>query len=429
MEQKKKTGIGHFGGYGWILIVAVFLVYAMSGCQNQTFSVLSDYYRNTVGWSTVQTSAIVTIAGLLVCVAQFCVGQLTTKKVSPRKLAAIGLIPSGGIYFICAFIHNNIVLFAIPFVICRVLAQTTSYQTNGVLVANWFPKKKGVVMGIVTMGIALAVTISTFLMGWGLQVAGVPGAYGIIGIIMIIAGILIGFVLRDYPEELGKYPDNDPTEKREVRTFQTEVSPWTTKHIFSTKEFWFVGFSMSIMLFSAGFMTQVVPVVLTSGFTPADIPILMTIIGVAAAVGSYICGVIDTKINTKVAIIICQICMIIMGALANTGVKALVIVALCCLAIILGGGSNYIVSFVQGYWGTRNFREVFRWMMPLASLISSLAPVVIAWIAEKFGGYGAAFWFASILGAISLVLILLVKPGFVNKKEAKWGVELTKFDE
>ena len=92
MEKQKKTGIAHFGGYGWILIVAVFLVYAMSGCQNQTFSVLSDYYKNTVGWSTVQTSAIVTIAGLLVCVAQFCVGQLTTKKVSPRKLAAIGLI-------------------------------------------------------------------------------------------------------------------------------------------------------------------------------------------------------------------------------------------------------------------------------------------------------------------------------------------------
>ena len=44
------------------------------------------------------------------------------------------------------------------------------------------------------------------------------------------------------------------------------------------------------------------------------------------------------------------------------------------------------------------------------------------------GGYGAAFWLASILGAISLVLILLVKPGFVNKKEEKWGVELTKFD-
>lgn len=428
MGNKKKSSIANFGGYGWVLIIAVFVVYAMSGSQNQTFSVLSEYYTEEIGWSTVQTSAVVTIAGLLVCVAQFCVGHLTTKKVSPRKLAAIGLIPSGVIYFICAFIKNDIVLFAIPFIICRVLAQTTSYQTNGVLVANWFPKKKGVVMGIVTMGIALAVTISTYLMGWGKEIAGVPGAYGIVGILMIISGIVIGFVLRDYPEELGKFPDNDPSEKRKVQHFQTDVSPWTTKRIFATKEFWFVGFSMSIMLFSAGFMTQVVPVVLSSGFTPADIPMLMTIIGVASAMGSYICGVIDTKINTKVAIIVCQIAMILMGFLANTGVKSLVIVSLCCLAIILGGGSNYIVSFVQSYWGTRNFREVFRWMMPLASLISSVAPVVIAWIAEKYGGYGATFWFASILGAISLVLILLVKPGFVNKKEKEWGIELTELD-
>lgn len=429
MEQKpKKSGMMNLGGYGWVLAIAVFFVYAMSGCQNQTFSVLSQYYTDEIGWSTVQTSAIVTIAGLLVCIAQFVVGQLTTKKVSPRRLAAIGLIPSGILYFICAFIKSNIILFAIPFIICRILAQTTSYQTNGVFISNWFPKKKGVVMGFVTMGISLAVTISTFLMGWGQKVAGVPGAYGIVGILMIAAGVVLGFVMRDYPEELGKYPDNDPTEVREVRELKASDSPWTTKRILSTKEFWFVGLSMSIMLFSAGFMTQIVPVVLTSGFSPADIPLLMTLVGVAAAVGSYIMGVVDTKVNTKVAIIVCQIAMIIMGALANTGVKWLVIVALVCLAVILGGGSNYIVSFVQGYWGTRNFKEVFRWMMPIATLISSLAPVVIAWIADNFGGYGAAFWFASFLGVVSLVLILLVKPGFVNKKEEKWGVELTKFD-
>ncbi|MDO4734007.1 MAG: MFS transporter [Lachnospiraceae bacterium] len=428
MEQKKKTGMMNLGVYGWILSICVFCVYALSGCQNQTFSVLSQYYTEEVGWSTVQTSAIITISGLIVCIFQFVVGQLTKKKVSPHKLAAIGLIPSGVLFILCAFLKSNIIVFAIPFIIARVLAQTTSYQTNGVLISNWFPKKKGVVMGFVTMGIALAVTISTFLMGWGQSLLGVPGAYGIVGVLMIIVGIIMGFVLKDYPEDLGKFPDNDPTEVRQISNLRASDSPWTTKRVLTTKEFWFVGLSMSIMLFSAGFMTQIVPVVLTSGFSPADIPLLMTLVGVAAAVGSYIMGVVDTKVNTKVAIIVCQIAMIIMGALANTGVKWLVIVALVCLAIILGGGSNYIVSFVQGYWGSRNFKEVFTWMQPIATLVSSLAPVIIAWIAEKFGGYGAAFWFASILGVISLILILLVKPGFVHKKEEKWGVELTKLD-
>lgn len=420
--QKEKTSAGlNFGGYGWLLIIAVFCVYAASGCQNQTFSVLSGYYTQEVGWSTTQTSLIITIAGLVTCVGQFIVGQLTTKKVSPRRLAAIGLIPSGIIYFICAFFNKGIIAFAILFVIARVLAQTTSYQTNGVLVANWFPKKKGVVMGIVTMGIALAVTISTFLMGWGQKIAGVKGAYGIISILIIAAGVVIGFVLRDYPEELGKFPDNDKNSVRQLQQLQTSVSPWTTGRILTCKEFWFVALSLSIMLFSAGFMAQVVPVVLTSGFTPADIPILMTLIGVAAAVGSYLMGVIDTKSNTKIAIIICDICMIAMGALANTGVKWLVVIALCCLAIILGGGSNYAVSFVQGYWGGRNFKEVFRWVMPVSSLIASIAPFVISLVADKFGGYGAAFWLSSILGAISLVLILMVKKDFCEKKEAKWA--------
>lgn len=420
--QEKVSAKSNFGLYGWILTIYAFLVYAASGCQNQTFSVLNDYYTNAVGWSNVQQQTIITIAGVGCCIAMLFIGTIV-RKVSPRKTAFVLLLGSGILYYVCSYV-NVYILMAVLFVVTRCVAQTCSMQLNGVFVNNWFPKKKGLVIGWATCGQALATTISTIVMGWGLSHFGIHGAYGVISLISIVCAFVVLFVLRDYPEELGKYPDNDPNAKREnVEQIRHTKSVWTAKRVLTTKEFWFISLSIAVMVFGAGFMSQVVPVVMRAGFDPRQIPLIMTVIGVAACFGSYLCGVIDVKLGTKAAIIVVDVALVIMGILANTGNKACVVIALCCLAIMLGGGSNFCVSMCSGCWGRATFSDVFRFAMPVTVFISSLAPTIIAIIAEKFGGYGAAFIFASILGVISAVLILLVKDGFVAKKEAQWAAE------
>lgn len=418
MENKIRAK-SNFGLYGWILTIYAFVVYAASGCQNQTFSVLNDYYTNTIGWSNTQQQLIITIAGLGCCIAMGFIGSLV-RKVSPRKTAFVLLLISGVLYFVCSYI-TVYVLMAVLFVITRCVAQTCSMQLNGVFVNNWFPKKKGLVIGWATCGQAMATAISTIVMGWGLSHFGIHGAYGVISVASIVCAFVVMFVLRDYPEELGKYPDNDPNAVRQdVEQIRHAKSVWTAGRVLTTKEFWFIFLSIGIMSFGAGFMAQVVPVVMSAGFNPAQIPFIMTVIGVAACFGSYLCGVIDVKLGTKTAVIVVDVALILMGILANTGNKVCVVIALCCLAMILGGASNFGVSLCSGHWGRVTFNDVFRFGMPVIVFISSLAPTIIALVAENFGGYGAAFVFASILGVISAVLILLVKDGFVEKKEEQW---------
>lgn len=425
MEEKKVSARSNFGVYGWILTIYAFLVYAASGCQNQTFSVLNDYYTNTVGWSNTQQQLIITIAGVVCCVVMVFVGSLV-RQVSPRKTAFVLLLVSGILYYVCSYV-NTYILMAVIFVVTRCVAQTCSMQLNGVFINNWFPKKRGLVVGWATCGQALSTTISTIVMGWGLSMFGIHGAYGVISVISIVCAFIILFVLRDYPEELGKYPDNDPNSVREnVQELKHTPGVWTWKRVLTTKEFWFISLSIAIMVFGAGFMSQIVPVVMSAGFNPQQIPLIMTLIGVAACFGSYIAGVIDVKLGTKTAIIVVDIALVIMGILANTGNKIAVVIALCCLAMMLGGGSNFAVSMCSGCWGRANFNDVIRFMMPITVFISSLAPAIIAFIAEHFGGYGATFIFAAILGVVSILLILPVGKDFVAKKEASWGVAESK---
>lgn len=422
--QEKVSARSNFGLYGWLITIYAFLTYAASGMQNQTFSVLNDYYTNTVGWTNVQQQFIISCAGIVCVFVMTFVGNVV-RKVSPRKIAAVLLLASGILYYVCSYV-NTYVLMAVIFIVTRCVAQTCSMQLNGTFVNNWFPKKRGLVIGWATCGQALATTLSTILMGWGLKVLGIQGAYGIVSLISIICAFLIFFVLRDYPEELGKYPDNDPTSVRksvdEVKTPHTTV--WTWTRVLTCKEFWFISLAVAVMVFGAGFMAQVVPVIMSVGFLPTQINFIMTGIGIAACFGSYICGVIDVKLGTKTAMFVVDGCLLVMGILANTGNKVAVVVALALLAIMLGGGSNFAVSMCSGYWGREHFNDIIRFMMPITVLISSLAPTIIALVAEKFGGYGAAFLLASALGIVSAILTLLVRDkDFARKKEAKWGVK------
>lgn len=420
--QEKVNARSNFGLYGWILTIYAFLTYAASGSQNQTFSVLNEYYTDTLGWTNTQQQTIITIAGVVCCIVMVFVGSLV-RKISPRKTAFTLLLVSGILFYVCSYV-NTYILMAVIFVVTRCVAQTCSMQLNGVFINNWFPKKRGLVIGWATCGQALSTTISTILMGWGLAQFGIQGAYGIISLISIVCAFVILFVLRDYPEELGKYPDNDPNAVRQsVEQIKHTPSVWTWQRVLTTKEFWLISLSIAVLVFGAGFMSQIVPVIMSAGFAPPQIPLIMTLIGVAACFGSYVSGVIDVKLGTKKAIIVVDVALIIMGILANTGNQIAVVVALACLAMMLGGGSNFAVSMCSGCWGRAVFGDVIRFMMPITVFISSLAPVIIAKIAEVFHGYGAAFVFASILGVVSILLILPVGKDFAAKKEAQWTAE------
>lgn len=420
MQKQKISGKSNFGLYGWILVIYAFLVYAASGCQNQTFSIMNDFYTNTLGWTNTQQQLIVSLSQLVCVVVMAIIGNMV-RKVSPRKTAFVLLLASAVLFYICSYIETY-VLFAIIYVITRCIAQTCSMQLNGVFVGNWFPKKRGLVIGWATCGQALATSISTILMGWGLRQFGIHGSYATISVLSLICAFIVLFALRDYPEELGKHPDNDPNEVRmDTNALRNHKTIWTTKRVLATKEFWCISLSVSFMVFGAGFMTQIVPVLMSNGFAPTSISTIMILIGICACFGSYLFGLLDVKVGTKTAMILTGVLLILMGVLVNIGGMVFVVIALICLAMMLGAGSNYCVSMVSGCWGREHFNDVLRYAMPITVLISGIAPTVIAAVAEHFGSYNASFVLAAITGVISILLILPVKPGFAAKKEALWA--------
>ncbi len=149
------------------------------------------------------------VAGLVGIVFFIIAGQVN-QKIGPRLTSGIFTIIAG-ISYIIACNAGNVPMYCVAMCFVYGGIMSAGYVAGGTLVANWFPKKKGIVMGYTTMGHNLAsafyVQLVSILIGpTVLQTIGkgvVP-----IGIAAVIIGILGMILIRNTPEERDLNPDN-----------------------------------------------------------------------------------------------------------------------------------------------------------------------------------------------------------------------------
>mgnify|MGYP000081482850 CR=1 FL=1 len=125
--------------------------------------------------------------------------------------------------------------------------------------------------------------------------------------------------------------------EEEIKNKQTTV--WTTGHIFKSRDFWFAAASCGLLIMGAvGTMTQSNAII--SSFPELNYTIIMLMVAIFGAIGSWLLGVFDTRFGTKKSMIMAMILMIlsgVCGALATaTGTGVLVVIALIFVAMFMG---------------------------------------------------------------------------------------------
>ena len=80
----------------------------------------------------------------------------------------------------------------------------------GEIIGHWFPTKRGVAMGLCTAGYPLSAATTSAVAGMFVGTVGYSAYYIAIAVIAVIVGIVVIVFVRDFPEEKGGYPDNNP---------------------------------------------------------------------------------------------------------------------------------------------------------------------------------------------------------------------------
>lgn len=374
-KNKDSQSLTKFGKAGWGTIIycaAMFWFYV--GMVNDGSNITAPAFvaKTGIPYSTVLSMG--TVAGLVGFVFFIVYGQIN-RKIGARKTSALCMILSG-IAYIGLGASNTLVQYAICLCVVSGSAMSGGYIAGGTLVAQWFPKKKGIVMGYTTMGHNLASAfyvpmISALVGGLGLQVGVIVPS-----ILVIALGILGLLLMRDTPQERGLNPDNVSDEEYMTEYFTDSVEEdggWTAKALLKTKELWLAAVTTGLyQLVTVGIMTQLVVRNMQLGFTQPQAITIMTVLACIGVVGSWGFGVIDQKYGTKKSMLVFGLWYVI-ALIANvTEVKAGIYLSVFMIGMAIGGSANFTTSLPAAIFGRHGFNKVNSVIFPIQGLVTSL---------------------------------------------------------
>ena len=233
-------------------ILGVVWMFFYSGLQNDQINIIQGFS----GWSNAQTLAPMTVGNLVcivltmvygTCFIKFGVRKTLTPCIILSALGCAGIAAANGLA--CNGGTGNYVLYAISLFIVRCTCMC--FQMSGFqLAASWFIRYRGRVLGIITLGSPLFSVIGTSVMtnfisnnlGGDYR----PFYYGLC-IVLVIIAILSCCLLRDFPEDVGLFPDGaDTAPKSEANNDEVNL---TVGQVLKMKKSWIMIVNFGIYQF------------------------------------------------------------------------------------------------------------------------------------------------------------------------------------
>lgn len=417
---KEKQSMNNFGiGWGTILYcLLMFFLYV--GMINDGTNVLAPAAAANCG---VEPGTIITMngyAGMIAVIGFIIAGQIN-KKIGPRLTSAICLIISGVTYIGCGN-ATSVMFYTVCMTLCATGMMSAGYVAGGTLVANWFPKKKGIVMGYTTMGHNFASAFYVAIMtGLIATMGSMNKASWLPGVAAIILGI-VGFIfMRNTPQERGINPDNvsDEVYASEYDTAEDD-SDWTTIKLLKTKETWFAAiFTGLFQICSVGVMQQLVTRNIRDfGMTQGAALTLMTIVALIGVFGSWIIGVIDQKIGTKKTMqffAIWYAAALVINVLAKGQVGLLFYLSILMIGMGIGGSANFTTSLPTSIFGRQGFDKVNSVVFPIQGFVTAWCFVVNGIVTNVIGNLSVAYIIFAVGAVIVSVCVTFVDEYKYNK--------------
>lgn len=398
--KEKKSFVRGYSLVAHSFIAYMFLALIFTCLSNVVFPQFAAVY----GWDVNVLATFNTIGA--VCGALSCIllGQWVEHK-GAKQVLIFGFIV-GGINLILFAFADSLPRFLIHLIIAHICAMAYCQMTTNNLIARWFVKKKGAMLGITTAGLPAGVAVFLPIYAAISAKSGYRSALSVFGALLLIIGVLSIFWVKNTPEEVGLTPDNLPMENR-------PTTPAFVTHSFAellkNKTVWLLIVIFGLMFCATIASTgQLVPYFLQHGFEQAQAVGIVGLGALSGIIGSIIFGAVDQKFGVKAATVLyCIIAAVVYGCMfLIPGGKILVVFAV--MAFILNGApGNLMPSYFITLFGPESFNSVSKIISPFVSLLRALGYMIAAAFALIFAGGLAKGIYCGLLICMIVCIILL----------------------
>ena len=413
MNPIKKLKI--FYGY-WILLVAFLCLFIPTGCGYFIFSLFIRPLQSDMGWNRAEIMIAFSILLLVTGAASPFAGRIVDRY-GPKRVICTG-VPIMCLGFILLSATASLWQFYLGYAVVGIGTAASAQVPASTMVSKWFNKKRGMAIGVMSMGIGVAGFVFAPLVGGYL----IPGfgwrtTYLILAVIacasLIPATLLI---VKTRPSDIGLFPDGiKPAIPNKVNGSGSVSSQGLSlKAAFATIAFWLIAISYLTGGFSGvGVVQSQVPHFEDIGFSTATAIGVLSLLGIASAIGKFAFGWLCDKLQAKYVSAIglgLQATGILILLNMNSATPQTMLWSYALLfGFSLGSWLPTMSILTSTNFGLRSYGTVFGLLSFFQCIGVASGPFIAGYIFDITDSYHNAFTIFLLLYAVSIPAVLLIR--------------------
>ena len=411
----------------YLIVVGAVLVQATTiGCVF-AYGVFFTVLEAEFGWSRTLLSIATSVAFFNMGVFAILAGRLTDR-FGPRGVLIFTALSTGLAYVLMYFLSAPWQLLAIYGLLVSLGLATHDVVTLSTI-ARWFPRRRGMMSGIVKVGAAFGQMSVPVLAVILIAAVGWRSAFLILGIgaacLLVIAAMLVGIKsvgndssdgrnnsLADSRVEPLVHPLAQPLDDTQSGSADGRTDGMAMPEARKSPEFWLL---CAIQFFFFGALvtipTHIVPHSIDSGLSAASAATILSTIAASSIAGRLLIGGFVDRIGGKR---IYNFCLLFLFCSVVSLLFIENVQYLYAFGVLYGfshGGLFTVVSpTVAEYFGMRSHGAIFGVVVFTGTRGGSLLPIITGLIFDKLQSYQWAFILLAALVLISFLLSLRLAP-------------------
>ena len=386
--------------YGWVVLAAGALCLFASGPgQSHAFSVFITPIGEDLGISRTAVSTAYAAATLAAACGLPWVGRLVDRFGVRAVLLWVGALFGAGT---AAFGQvPNLWLLAAGFAALRFLGQGSLMICSYNLVAQWFSRKRGLAMGLASLGFSLSMAVHPTFSQWLIDETGWRQAWLWLGVsTWVLLVPCAALFVRNRPEDLGLAPDGEPAADSAANSAEPGDSAeagLTLGEAMRTSAFWICAVAVAILslTITAIFFHQV-SILESRGLSPGDASGVFAVSALTMVAFMPVFGRLLDRLRTQTVFaggLLLMSCSLAALA-AVSGTRSAVFFGMV-FGIANAGSHNLLAYIWPRFFGRRHLGSIQGASQMVSVLGASVGPIPFGLSWDLYGSYtGALFAFA-----------------------------------
>jgi sugar phosphate permease len=389
------------------------LQFLQAGLMTQAFGAYVAVLQEERGWSKTALSGAAALQQMEVAILGPVLGWLIDR-FGPQLWIRIGVVMFG-IGLMLFSRTDTLPAFYGAFVVIALGASLCGMFPINVALINWFERWRARALSSMSIGLALGGTAIP-LVAWSMGAFGWRATAFGSGVVMIVVGLPLAFVMRRRPEDYGETVDGigkkDVSEAVKQESSQPATRDFTAREALRTPAFWLLslGHGFALLVVHAVSVHAITHMSQGLGYSLAAASLVYTVLTLSQLGGVFIGWLIGDRYDKRLIAAACMLAHMTALLLLTYAANVAMVLA---FAILHGAAWGLRGPFMQALRADYFGRSAIGMILGLSFMIIVVGqvggPMIAGILADATGNYRAGFTILALLAGLGSLFFVLAK--------------------